>query len=196
MWQRQYCFCPGDGNVCHCHPWSTNTRAWVNTRAWGLHSACNYPGQHDGYCSSCCLSESKTKSSKVIWNKISSFFQTNCQRLTKRTGHYAWSCHSFSWSDCACNHPSCHRTCCSVSPCHCIEGNRGINHLNDDSWIVNHCGRVGCFDGSHDIYDCNVDGSLIHGYVQQEVEPFTFTLAACLWQLLRIPAAVSVAWHC
>ncbi len=38
------------------------------------------------------------------------------------------------------------------------------------------------FNGSCDIYDCNVGGSLIHSYVQQEDEPYSFPLAACPWQ--------------
>ncbi len=162
-----------------------NTRAWVNTHAWRLHSACNCLDQHDGCCSSCCLSKSKSKSesAKVIWNKIDSFFRTNCWRLTKRTGHYAWPRHSFSWSDCTCNHPSCCRTCSSSRPCCRVKGDRGIDHLNDkNSWIINHHGCVGYIDGSHDTYDCNVDCSLIHSYVQQEVKLFSFPLAACPWR--------------
>ncbi len=180
-WQRQYRFCPGDGNVPHCHPWSTNTRGWVNTHAWGLHSACDCLGQHDGCCSSCCLSESKTesktKSAKVIWNEIDSFFQTNCWRLAKTTCHYAWPHCSFSWSDCTCNHPPCCRTCCSLCLCSHIEGNCGINCLNEDSQIVNHRSCVGCFNHSCNIYDCNVDGILIYSYVWQEVELFSFPVA-------------------
>jgi hypothetical protein len=71
--------------------------------------------------------------------------------------------------------------CCSSRPCRCVKGNHGSNCLNDDSRIVDHCGCVSCFDGSRNIYNCDVDGSLIHGYVQQEVEPFSFPLAACPW---------------
>jgi hypothetical protein len=84
-WQKHYCSCPGDGNVHHHRPWNTNTLVW------GLRSACNHVVQHDGFCSSCCLSKSKNenKSTKEIWNKINSFFWMNCQRSTKRTGHYA-----------------------------------------------------------------------------------------------------------
>ncbi len=88
----------------------------------------------------------------------------------------------FSWCDFTCNHPSCHRTCCSSHSCRCIEGNCGANCLNDYSWIVDCCGCIGCFDDSCDVYNCNVDGSSMHGYVQLEVEPFSFPLAACPWQ--------------
>jgi hypothetical protein len=124
--------------------------SWVNTCACVLHLACGCLGQHDGCRSSCYLSKSKTKtkSVKVIWNEIDSFFRMNCWRLTKRTGHYAWP-----------------RTCCSSRPCRCVEGNHGTNHLDDDSRIVNHCSRVSCFDCSRDVYDCDVDGSLTHCYV-------------------------------
>ncbi len=179
-WQKWFCFCPSDGNLHHHCPWS------MNTRACGLHLACNHFVQHDGFRSSCGLSKSKNKNKNKsvteIWNKIDSFFQMNCRRSRKRTGHYAWPHCSFSWSDCACNHPSCHRTWCFSRPCCCIKRNCGVNCLDDDSRIVDHCGCVGCFDGSSNIYDCNVDGSLIHGYVRQEVEPFSFPLAACPWQ--------------
>ncbi len=65
-----------------------------------------------------------------------------------------------------------------MSPCHHFEGNRGVDHLDDNSWIVDRCGCVGCFDDSCNIYNCNADGSLIHGYVGQEAEPFSFPLAA------------------
>jgi hypothetical protein len=83
---------------------------------------------------------------------------------------------------CACNHPSCRRTCCSSCPCCRIEGDRGADRLDDDSRMVDHCGCVGCFNDSRNSYDCNVDGSLIHGYMRQEAEPFSFPLAACPWQ--------------
>ncbi len=102
----------------------------MNTLAWGLRLACNHLSQHDGCRSSCCLSKSETdnenKSAKEILNEIDSFFWTNRQRLTKKTGHYAWPCCSFSWSDHACNHPSCRRTCCSSSPCCCVDHNHGM----------------------------------------------------------------------
>ncbi len=99
-----------------------------------------------------------------------------------RTGHCAWPCHSFSFSDHACDHPSCHKTCCSSCPCCLVEGDCDANRLDDDSQIVNHPGRVSCFNDGRDIYDCNVDGSLIHGYVQQEAESFSFPLAAYPWR--------------
>ncbi len=74
-----------------------STHARVNTLAWVLHSACDHLDQHDGYCSSCCLSKSKTKnknvSAKVIKNEIDSFFRMNCRCL--RTGHCAWPHHLF-----------------------------------------------------------------------------------------------------
>jgi hypothetical protein len=84
-WQKWYCFCPGDGNVRHCCPQSTNIHAW------GLCLACNHLGQHDGCCSSGCLIKSKTKieSTKKILNEINFFFWENCRPSTKRTGHYA-----------------------------------------------------------------------------------------------------------
>ncbi len=106
-WQKQYHSCPGDGNVGHHHPRSTNTRVW------GLCLACVHVVQHDGFCSSCCLSKSKnkSKSTKEIWNEIDFVFWMNCRCLAKRTDHCAWPCCSFSWSDCACDHPSCCRTC-------------------------------------------------------------------------------------
>ncbi len=121
---------------------------------------------------------------KEILNKNNSHYHTNSPLLTKRTGHYAWSRCSFSWSDLACNHPSCHRTCCSLSPsCCCNKGNRGVDCLNDNSWVGNCCNRIGCFDGSLDIYHFDAAGSLIHGYARQEVEPFSSLLAAsCPWQ--------------
>ncbi len=179
-WQKRYRSCPGDGNVRHHHPQS------MNTHAWGLRLACDHLVQHYGCRSSCCLSKSETKnenkSAKGIWNKINSFFWINCQRSRKRTDHCAWPCCSFSWSDRTCNHPSCRRTCCFSCPCSCVKGNCGVDRLDDDSRIVDHCGCIGCFSGSPDIYDCNVDGSSIHGYVQQEVEPFSFHLAVCPWQ--------------
>ncbi len=145
-WQKRYCFCPGDSNVRYHHPRSTNTCAW------GLHSPCNHQGQHDGCRSSCYLSESKSKnknkSAKEILNKIDSFFRKNCQRPTKRTGHYAWPCHSFSWSDRTCDHPSFCRTCCSLSPCHRIKDDRGVDCLDDNNQIGNRRDCVGCFDGN------------------------------------------------
>ncbi len=65
-----------------------------------------------------------------------------------------------------------------MSPCHHFKGNCDADHLDDNSRIVNHRGCVGCFDDSRDISDCNADGSLIHGYVQQDDEPFSCPLAA------------------
>ncbi len=83
-WQKCYCFCTDDGNVHHHHPRNTNTHVW------GLHLACNHVVQHDGFRSSCCLSKCKNESEsmKEIWNKIDSFFWTNCRCSTKRTGHW------------------------------------------------------------------------------------------------------------
>ncbi len=71
------------------------------------------------------------------------------------------------------------RTCCSSC--------RGADCLDDDSWIVNHCGCVVCFDDSCNIYDCNADGSLIHGYVQQEADCSSLAI------FLRTSAALLVA---
>ncbi len=120
-WQKCYCSCQDNGNVRHRHPQNTNTRVW------GLCLVCNHVVWHDGFRSSCCLSKSKnkSKSTKEIWNKNDSFFQMNFWGSTKRTGHYAWPCCSFSWSDCACDHPSCCRTCCSLHPCCCVDHNHG-----------------------------------------------------------------------
>ncbi len=158
----------------------------MNTCAWGLHSACNCLGQHDGCCSSCCLSKSKTKrknkSVKVIWNKIDSVFWTNCQCLTKRTGHYAWPRCFFSWSDCACNHPSCHRTCCFSL---LVIVSRAIAALIVSMMIFGPsiiavalvALMVVC-----NIYDCDIGGSSIQGYVRQEDEPFSFPLTAYPWR--------------
>ncbi len=114
-----------------CHHCPRNT----NTRIWGLRLACNHVVWHDGFHSSCCLSESKNKSesTKEIWNEIDSYFQTNCRCLMKRTGHCAWPRHSFSWSDHACNHPSCCKTCCSLRPCCPVNHDHGVNCLNDNS---------------------------------------------------------------
>jgi hypothetical protein len=69
-WQKQNCFCPDGCSVRERRPRSTNTRIW------GLHLACNLLGQHDGCCSSGCLSKSKTKtkSAKKILNKFGFFF--------------------------------------------------------------------------------------------------------------------------
>ncbi len=171
-WQKQYCSCHGDWYVCRCH-----SRRSTSTRAWGVHSACGHLGPHGDCRCSCCLSKSKikNKSAKEILNKNDSFFWKNCPSSTKRTGHYAWPRCSFSWSDCACNHPSCHRTLGSSSPCRCAEGNCG--------WFGECPGCVGCFDGSRNIYNYDAAGSLIHSYVQQEDEPFSFPLAASYpWQ--------------
>ncbi len=49
-------------------------------------------------------------SNKETLSGSDSFFETKCPRLTKRAGCCAWPCHSFSWSDCVCNHPSSCRT--------------------------------------------------------------------------------------
>ncbi len=90
---------------------------------------------------------------------------------------------SFSWSDCACNHPSCRRTWRSSSPCCCVQDNHGVDHLDDDSLIGDRHGCVSCFDGSCNIYDYNDAGNSIHGYAQQNDEPFSFPLAdSCPWQ--------------
>ncbi len=124
------------------------------------------------------MSKTKIESVKKILNETNFFFRMNCRRLTWGTGHYAWPRCSFSWSNRTCDHPSCHRTWSFLSPCHHFEGNRYADCLNDNSQIVNHCGRVGHFDDSHDISDCDADGSSIHGYVRQEDEPFSFPLAA------------------
>ncbi len=129
-WQKRYCSCQGNGYVCHHHsPRSTSTRAW------GVHLACGHLEPHSSCCSSCCLSKSKTKneSAKEILKANNSSFRTNRLHSTKKTGHYAWPCCSFSWSDHACNHPSSCRTCYSLSPCCCIEDDRGVNHLDEDS---------------------------------------------------------------
>ena len=135
-WQERYPSCQGDGYIHHRH-----SQRSTSTHAWGVHLACGHLGPNEGCRSSYCSSESKTKNknkiAKEILNKNNSFFWTNCPRPTKRPGHYAWPCCSFSWSDCACNHPSCHRTWCSLSPCCCINGDCGINCLNEDSWVDN-----------------------------------------------------------
>ncbi len=104
----------------------------TSTQAWGGHSACNHLEPHGSCRSSCCSREreTKNKSTKKILNKNNSFFRTNCLCSTKRTGHCAWPCCSFSWSDCTCDHPSCHRTWCSLSPCCCVEGNCGGDCLD------------------------------------------------------------------
>ncbi len=65
-----------------------------------------------------------------------------------------------------------------MSPCRHLEGNPDADCLDDDSWIIDHHGRVGCFDDSRDISDCDADGSSIHGYVQQKDGPFYFPSAA------------------
>ncbi len=159
-WQKCYRSCPGDGNVHHHCPRN------ANTRVWGLHLACNHVVQHDGFHSSCCLSKSKNKnkSAKETWNKINSFFGTNCRCLTKRTGHYSWPCCSFSWSDCACNHPSFCRTCCSSCPCCCINHNHGIDRLDEDNQVSGRCDRIGRFDVSCNICGNGAACSSIHGY--------------------------------
>ncbi len=110
---KRYHSCWGNGHVCHHCSWRS-----MSTRAWGVRLVCNHHGTHDGCCSSCCLSKSKSgkKSVKEILSKSDCLFLTRCMHLTKRTGHCAWPCCSFSWSDCACGHPSSHRTCCSYSP--------------------------------------------------------------------------------
>ncbi len=107
---KQYCSCQGDRYVCYHPSWRS-----TSTRAWGVHLAYNHHGTHDGCCGSCCSSESKTKhkSTKEILSKRDSFFWSRCPCSTKRTGHCAWPCCSFSWSDRTCDHPSSHRTCLS-----------------------------------------------------------------------------------
>jgi hypothetical protein len=123
------------------------------------------------------------KSAKKILNEIDFFYRTNYLCSTKRTGHYAWPCRSFSWSNCACDHPSCRKICCSLRPCHCVDHNHGVNCLDDNSQVGDCCNRVGYFDGNCGTCDCDDDGSLIHGYVWQEAELFFFPLAAsCPWQ--------------
>jgi hypothetical protein len=72
-------------------------------------------------------------------NKNDSFFRINCPYSMKRTGHCAWPCCSFSWNDCTCDDPSCCRTWCYLSPCCHVEGNCGIDCLDDNSWISNYC---------------------------------------------------------
>ncbi len=181
-WQKQYRSCQGDGYVCRsrCQSWRS-----TSNHAWGAHLACGHFEPHGGWHSSCCSSKSKVenKSTKEILNKNNSFFRTNFPCLTKRTGHYACHCHSFSWSDHSCNHPSCHKTCCSLSPCHCVKDNHGIDCLDDDSWVGNCRDCIGCFDGSHNIYDADAARCLIHSYVRQEVEPFSSLLAtSCPWR--------------
>ncbi len=52
-----------------------------------------------------------------------------------------------------------------LSPCHHVEGNRGIDRLDDDSQVGNHCDCVGRFNDDRGSYNCNAGGSLIHGYV-------------------------------
>jgi hypothetical protein len=80
-------------------------------------------------------------------------------------------------------HPSCHRICSSLHPSCPAYHDHGINHLNYCSQVCNRCNHIGCFNDSRDIYDCNTDGSLIHGYMRQEDELFSFPLAAaCPWQ--------------
>jgi hypothetical protein len=70
-----------------------------------------------------------------------------------------------------------------LNPCCRIKGNGGINCLNDNSWIVDLCNRVGRFDGSCNVYNYDAANSLIHGYTRQEDEPFSFLLAASYpWQ--------------
>ncbi len=66
--------------------WSTSTCAW------GALLVCGHLEPRGDCHSSCCSSKSKTKNKSVkeILNKNNSFFRTNCPRLTKRTGHYAW----------------------------------------------------------------------------------------------------------
>jgi hypothetical protein len=161
-WQKWHCLCQGNGYVCRCHSQRSKS---ICTR--GANLACNHFEPHGGCCNSCCLSKSKTKNKSVkeILNENNSFFWTNCPCSTKRTGHCAWSCCSFSLSDGACNHPSCCRAWCSLSPCCHVKGNHGINCLDDDSRIGNCHGHISCFNGSHDIYDYNAVGSLIHSYM-------------------------------
>ncbi len=161
-WQKRYCSCPGNGNIRHHCPWSTNTHGW------GLRSACNHVVWHDGFHSSCCLSksENESKSKKEIWNKINSFFQTNCRHSMKRTGHCAMPRHSFSWSDRACDHPSCCRTCCYSHPCHRVDHDHGVNRLDEDSQVGDCQDHTSRFDGSHDICGNGAACSSIHGYVR------------------------------
>jgi hypothetical protein len=111
-----------------------HSRRSTNIRAWVACSACNQHYLHGGYHSSCCLSKSKTKNkrAKKILSKSSSFFRTNCPCSSKRTGHCAWPCCSFSWSDCTCNHPPFCMTCCSLSLYYPGNNTRGIACLNDN----------------------------------------------------------------
>ncbi len=53
-----------------------------------------------------------------------------------------------------------------LSPCHHVKGDCGVDHLNDDGQHGDHCGRVGCFNDSRSRYDCDADGSSIHGYAR------------------------------
>ncbi len=92
-WQKRYRSCQGNGYVCRHPSWRS-----TSTSTMGVHSTCNHHETHYGCCSSCCLSKSKTKneSKKEILNKSNSFSRTKCPCLTKRTGHCAWTRHSFS----------------------------------------------------------------------------------------------------
>ncbi len=92
-WQKQYHSYQGDGYVsCH-HSWRS-----TSIHTWGAHLACGHPEPHGDCCSSCCFRKSKTKNknTKEILSKNNSFLRTNYPRSTKRTGHYAWPCCSFS----------------------------------------------------------------------------------------------------
>ncbi len=78
---------------------------------------------------------------------------------------------------------SCCRTWSFLSPCRHVEGNPGVGHPDDDSQIGDCCDHVGHFDDSRGSYDCDADGSFIHGYVRWEDEPFSFPSAASYpWQ--------------
>ncbi len=88
----------------------------------------------------------------------------------------------FPNQDHACNHPSSCRTCCSSCPCCCIDHDHGVDHLDDDNEVGDRCNHIGCFNGSWDICGNGAACSLIHCYVLEEHEPYSFLLAAsCPW---------------
>ncbi len=73
-----------------------------------------------------------------------------------------------------------------MHPCCQVVHNHGVDCLDSDSQVDNRLDRVSCFNGNRGICDYDADGSSIHGYAQQEDEPFSFPSAAsCPWNLLK-----------
>ncbi len=162
--------------------------------------ACSHPEAHGDCLSSCCFSESKTKSKSVkeILSKNNSIFRTNCPHSTKRTGHYAWAPCLFSWSGCNCNHPLFCRTCCSLSPCHHGMEDRGMDCLDGNSQVDDRCNHIGLALMTVGILVVTMllvfDSWLCT--VGRWAVLFSFDCFLSLAIFSRTPAALSVAWHC